>query len=63
MVNNLPVVAGSLTLYLSEIRKFKLLTEDEERSYAIKFFEEKDLEAAHALITSNLRYVAGETFG
>jgi len=57
MVTNLPVVADSLTLYLSEIRKFRLLTEDEERNYAIKFFEEKDLEAAHTLITSNLRYV------
>lgn len=57
MVTNLPVVADSLTLYLSEIRTFKLLTEDEERNYAVKFFEEKDLEAAHTLITSNLRYV------
>lgn len=62
MVTNLPVVADSLTLYLSEIRKFKLLTEDEERSYAVKFFEEKDLEAAHALITSNLRYVVKVAF-
>lgn len=57
MVANLPVIADSLTLYLSEIRKFKLLTEDEERNYAIKFFEEKDLDAAHTLIMSNLRYV------
>jgi len=62
MVTNLPVVADSFTLYLSEIRKFKLLTEDEERSYAIKFFEEKDLEAAHTLITSNLRYVVKVAF-
>lgn len=57
MVTNLPIIADSLTLYLSEIRKFNLLTEDEERGYAVKFFEEKDLEAAHTLITSNLRYV------
>jgi len=57
MVTNLPIISDSLTLYLSEIRKFKLLTEDEERNFAIKFFEEKDLEAAHTLITSNLRYV------
>jgi RNA polymerase sigma-32 factor len=57
MVTNLPVVVDNLTLYLSEIRKFKLLTEDEERNYAIKFFEEKDLAAAHTLITSNLRFV------
>ncbi|ACD93915.1 RNA polymerase sigma factor RpoH [Geobacter pelophilus] len=57
MVTNLPIISDSLTLYLSEIRKFNLLTEDEERDYAVKFFEEKDLEAAHTLITSNLRYV------
>ncbi len=57
MVANLPVVADSLTLYLSEIRKFNILSEEEERSYAIRFYEEKDLEAAHTLVTSNLRYV------
>lgn len=57
MVANLPVVADSLTLYLSEIRKFNLLSEEEERSCAIRFYEEKDLEAAHTLVTSNLRYV------
>jgi RNA polymerase sigma-32 factor len=57
MVTNLPIISDSLTLYLSEIRKFNLLTEDEERDYAVKFFEEKDLEAAHTLITSNLRYM------
>jgi RNA polymerase sigma-32 factor len=57
MVANYPVVADSLTLYLAEIRKFKILNEDEERFHAEKFFEEKDLESAHTLITSNLRYV------
>ena len=57
MVANLPIVADSLTLYLAEIRKFRILTEEEERSYAIRFFEEKDLAAAHTLITSNLRFV------
>lgn len=57
MVATLPVVADSLTLYLSEIRKFKILSEDEEHACAIRFFEEKDLEAAHTLVTSNLRYV------
>jgi RNA polymerase sigma-32 factor len=57
MVANLPVVADSLTLYLAEIRKFNILSEEEERSCAIRFYEEKDLEAAHTLVTSNLRYV------
>ncbi|GFE61595.1 RNA polymerase sigma factor RpoH [Geobacter sp. AOG2] len=57
MVTRLPVVADSLTLYLSEIRRFPLLSEEEEHRFAVKFFEEKDLEAAHSLITANLRFV------
>ena len=57
MVANYPVVADSLTLYLAEIRKFRMLNETEERYHAVKFFEEKDLESAHTLITSNLRFV------
>jgi len=57
MVANYPVVADSLTLYLAEIRKFRVLNENEERYHAVKFFEEKDLESAHTLITSNLRFV------
>lgn len=57
MVANYPVVADNLTLYLAEIRKFRVLNEDEERYHAVKFYEEKDLESAHTLITSNLRFV------
>jgi RNA polymerase sigma-32 factor len=57
MVANYPVVADSLTLYLAEIRQFKILSEDEERFHAERLFEEKSLESAHTLITSNLRYV------
>lgn len=63
MVAQLPIVSDSLSLYLSEIRKFSLLSEEDEHRFAVKFFEEKDLEAAHTLITSNLRFVvkvAGE---
>jgi RNA polymerase sigma-32 factor len=63
MVARLPIVSDSLSLYLAEIRKFSVLSEEDEHRYAVKFFEEKDLEAAHTLITSNLRFVvkvAGE---
>lgn len=63
MTTTLPVVTDSLTLYLGEIRRFSMLSAEEEHLYAVKFFEEKDLEAAHRLITSNLRFVvkiAGE---
>src|ERR1039457_308633 len=63
MVANLPLVADSLSLYLAEIRKFAVLSEEEEHRTAVAFFEKKDLESAHTLITSNLRFVvkiAGE---
>ena len=57
MVARLPVITDSLSLYLAEIRKFPVLSEEDEHRHAVKFFEEKDLESAHALITSNLRFV------
>ncbi len=57
MIAHYPVMADSLTLYLAEIGKFKILNEDEERFHAERFFQEKNLESAHTLITSNLRYV------
>jgi RNA polymerase sigma-32 factor len=63
MVAQLPMVTDSMSLYLSEIRKFPVLNEEDEHRHAVKFYEEKDLESAHALITANLRFVvkvAGE---
>lgn len=54
---NMPVVADSITLYMAEIRKFKILTAEEEHEFAVKFHRDKDIEAAHRLITSNLRFV------
>lgn len=57
MVARLPVITDSLSLYLAEIRKFSVLSEEDEHRHAVKFFEEKDLESAHALITANLRFV------
>ena len=57
MTMTMPVVADSLTLYLHEIRKFPVLSAEEELRLAKKLYDEKDLEAAHRLITSNLRFV------
>jgi RNA polymerase sigma-32 factor len=60
---SMPVPVDSLTLYLSEINKFPLLTADQEQTLARRFRDEGDLEAAHKLITANLRFVvkvAGE---
>jgi RNA polymerase sigma-32 factor len=43
--------------YLSEIRKYPLLTKEEEFSLAAKYRETGDREAAQKLVTSNLRFV------
>jgi RNA polymerase sigma-32 factor len=52
-----------MSRYLAEIRRFPLLTAEEEHGLAVRLHEYNDLEAAHRLITSNLRFVvkiAGE---
>jgi RNA polymerase sigma-32 factor len=46
-----------LQLYLYEIKKYKLLTKEEEKELAIKVRENNDEEAAYRLVTSNLRLV------
>ena len=59
----MPVPIDSLTVYLAEINRFPLLSADEEQNLALRFRDEGDLQAAHTLITSNLRFVvkvAGE---
>jgi RNA polymerase sigma-32 factor len=61
--NSLPVPVDNLTLYLAEINRFPLLSAEEETTLAERFRRDGDLEAAHRLITSNLRFVvkiAGE---
>jgi RNA polymerase sigma-32 factor len=46
-----------LQLYLYEIKKYKLLTKEEETELAIRVKEYNDEEAAYRLVTSNLRLV------
>ena len=63
MTGSLPILSDNLQKYFAEIRRFRVLTPEEEYQLAVKFYEEKDLEAAHMLVTSNLRFVvkiAGE---
>lgn len=57
MTMNLPVVVDNLSLYMAEIKKFPLLSAEEEHRLAVRYHEENDLEAAHCLITANLRFV------
>lgn len=46
-----------LAHYLAEVRKYPLLTREEEHEWAVKFVETGDREAAHRLVTANLRLV------
>lgn len=57
MTATLPVVSDNLSLYLSEIKKFDILSPEEEFRLAVRYYEQKDIEAAHRLVTSNLRFV------
>ena len=49
---------GNLTRYLQEIRKFPMLTAEEEGTLSRRWRDSEDLEAAHKLVTSHLRLVA-----
>jgi len=61
----LPVLSseGSLALYLQEIKKFPILTAEEEFMLAKKYKEHDDTNAAHKLVTSHLRLVAKIAMG
>ncbi|MBF0189856.1 MAG: RNA polymerase sigma factor RpoH [Magnetococcales bacterium] len=48
---------GDLNRYLGEINQFPLLTPEEEFQLAVRYHEHGDLQAAHRLVSSYLRYV------
>jgi RNA polymerase sigma-32 factor len=54
---------GNLSRYLQEIRKFPMLTPEEELSLAQRWRDTQDMEAAHKLVTSHLRLVAKIAMG
>jgi RNA polymerase sigma-32 factor len=53
----------NLSRYLQEIRKFPMLSPEEEFSLARRWREEGDVEAAHRMVTSHLRLVAKIAMG
>jgi RNA polymerase sigma-32 factor len=53
----LPVVVGTLDLYIAEINRFPLLTAEEEFKLAVRLKKHDDMEAAEKLVVSNLRFV------
>ena len=63
-ITNLPTPAsGSLSLYLSQIKKFPMLDAEEEYLLAKNWKERGNLKAAHKLVTSHLRLVAKIAMG
>ncbi len=62
---NLPVLSseGNLAVYLQEIKKFPILSAEEEYMLAKRFKEHGDSKAAHKLVTSHLRLVAKIAMG
>src|SRR5882757_1613226 len=61
----LPALSGDsgLSRYLTEIRKFPLLSPEEEYMFAKRLKEHEDSEAARRLVTSHLRLVAKIAMG
>jgi RNA polymerase sigma-32 factor len=53
----LPVITGTLNLYIAEINRFPLLTPEEEFKLAVRLKKYNDVAAAEKLIVSNLRFV------
>ena len=62
---NLPILSneGNLAVYLQEIKKFPMLTAEEEYMLAKRYKEHGDSDAAHKLVTSHLRLVAKIAMG
>ena len=56
----LPILSGEsgLSRYLNEIKRFPILSADEELVLAKNYLEQGESEAAHKLVTSHLRLVA-----
>jgi len=53
----LPIVTGTLDIYISEINRFPLLTPNEEFKLAVQLKKYNAMEAAEKLIVGNLRFV------
>ncbi len=49
--------ADPVTQYMAELRKYPLLTKEEEKRLALQYYETKDPSVAQTLVKSNLRFV------
>ncbi len=50
-------VRDSLAIFLKEVENYPVLSREEERALAVKYYEEKDYDSARRLVVSNLRFV------
>lgn len=64
-LSSVPALSGesNLNRYLQEVRKFPMLSHDEEYSLAKRWIDDEDREAAHKMVTSHLRLVAKIAMG
>ena len=62
--NSLPALSeGGLSSYLNEIKKFPMLSSDEEFMLAKAWVDHDDRKSAHRLVTSHLRLAAKIALG
>ena len=54
---------GGLSVYLNEIKKFPMLTSEEEFMFAKAWVDHNDRKSAHRLVTSHLRLAAKIALG
>ncbi|MEK7790293.1 MAG: RNA polymerase factor sigma-32 [Deltaproteobacteria bacterium] len=55
--NKLPSILTPAGQYIQEIQRYPLLSKEEEFDLAVRYHKHKDIEAAHKLVVSNLRFV------
>jgi len=53
----LPAAADPVATYIAEIKKYPLMTREQEQEVSQKYYETKDPKYAQMLVTSNLRFV------
>src|SRR3954470_3662562 len=59
----MPMPTGSLDAYIQTVGRFPMLSAEEERSLALRFRDQGDLEAARQLVVSHLRLVVAVARG
>lgn len=52
-----PAPTTTMSLYMKNVNEIPLLTREEEYELALRWYDHKDLDAAHQLVVSNLRFV------